>query len=367
MKANKFLSTVFAPSRPGSPLIKTLSICILVFLGLSMVSATAENTTVDITACINKNTSSVRISQICSPRETPLQWLINGLTGKQGPRGSQILGAKDAAELASKKIGEIGDFVVTTSDSVLYGPKTSTGWPKIGVKLQGPIGPQGIAGLNGATGATGAIGAKGPVGSGPAGPIGATGATGAAGTNGASYVAPSYVIGDTGPAGGIIFMTPTSVGNTTGKYFEMAPADLTTTYNWCSNTSLLLSASGTAIGTGASNTAIMLQTCSSGAGFETDAYSTTVSSKTYSDWFLPSRDELNQICKFAKEQAESGPRTICGNTPTLKAGFVSDGYASSSESSTADTWFQYFSTGSQVSSGFILKANTNYVRPVRSF
>jgi predicted phage tail protein len=30
-------------------------------------------------------------------------------------------------------------------------------------------------------------------------------------------------VGDVGPAGGIIFMTPSTVGNTTGKYFEAAP------------------------------------------------------------------------------------------------------------------------------------------------
>lgn len=33
----------------------------------------------------------------------------------------------------------------------------------------------------------------------------------------------TYNIGDTGPAGGIVFITPSTVGNTTGKYFEVAP------------------------------------------------------------------------------------------------------------------------------------------------
>jgi len=37
-------------------------------LGASFVNASAENTTADILACINKNTGSVRIAQICSPR-----------------------------------------------------------------------------------------------------------------------------------------------------------------------------------------------------------------------------------------------------------------------------------------------------------
>ena len=362
----KFFSSAETRSSKRSNLLKIFSITIAVFLGLSIVSATAENTTADITACINKNTGSVRISQICSPRETPFQWLINGLTGKQGPRGSQILGAKDAAELTSKNIGEIGDFVVTTSDSILFGPKTATGWPKVGVKLQGPIGPQGIAGLNGATGATGATGAQGPGGSGPAGP---TGATGAAGTNGTSYVAPSYVIGDTGPAGGIIFMTPTSAGNNTGKYFEAAAADLAFTRTWCSNTLYRLGATGTAIGTGATNTAIMLQTCSTGAGLETDLYSVTVSSKDYADWFLPSRDEFRQLCKYAFTQIYSDPTTSCSTSGTARGGFsASGGYWSSSEDSSGDfdyrAWGQSFFDGSRYVEA---KSSSGRIRPVRTF
>lgn len=36
--------------------------------------------------------------------------------------------------------------------------------------------------------------------------------------------APTLKVGDTGPGGGIIFLTPASEGNLTGKYFEAAPA-----------------------------------------------------------------------------------------------------------------------------------------------
>ena len=43
----------------------------------------------------------------------------------------------------------------------------------------------------------------------------------------ATYSFPAtYAIGDTGPAGGKIFITPTTAGNTTGKYFEAALSDV---------------------------------------------------------------------------------------------------------------------------------------------
>jgi hypothetical protein len=35
----------------------------------------------------------------------------------------------------------------------------------------------------------------------------------------------TFAIGDIGPGGGIIFITPSTEGNSTGKYFEAAPFD----------------------------------------------------------------------------------------------------------------------------------------------
>lgn len=347
----------------SSSLLKTFSIFIAVFLGLSMVSATAENTTADITACINKNTGSVRISQICSPRETPFQWLINGLTGKQGPRGSQILGAKDAAELTSKNIGEIGDFVITTSDSILFGPKTATGWPKVGTKLQGAIGPQGIAGLNGATGATGATGAQGPGGSGPAGTTGATGTTGSAGTPGVKIAEQSVCdgpdagtvadelckIGMVGPGGGYIFFIDYMDQYADFNYLEAAPADSSASIVWC-NTSTSLGLNGwdkSAVGRGQLNTTVILAGCSTGAARSADAYFTA----TKTDWFLGSSGEM-MLMYTNLRQAGVG-------------GLASGSYWSSSEVDGGDHgWTQIFSYGYQE---FSSKGNSHFVRPVRSF
>ncbi len=163
-----------------------------------------------------------------------------------------------------------------------------------------------------------------------------------------SGVTPTYAIGDTGPAGGKIFITPSTSGNSTSKYFEAAPADLGTESVWCSDTTNLLGVSGTTIGTGAANTTKMLLTCTSGAAFSADVYSTTNNSKIYSDWFLPSKDELNQIYV---------------NKTTIGS-FTTSSYWSSSEDDADGAWAQYFRLRFQYDD---VKDGLNYVRPVRAF
>jgi hypothetical protein len=66
------------------------------------------------------------------------------------------------------------------------------------------------------------------------------------------------------------------------------------------------------------------------------------------DWFLPSKEELNQLYV---------ERTTVG-------GFGSNFYWSSSEISAGVAGFQVFSNGTQ---GNNVKTNTYYVRPVRAF
>ncbi len=170
-----------------------------------------------------------------------------------------------------------------------------------------------------------------------------------------------YAIGDTGPAGGKIFILPSTSGNTTGKYFEAAPTDVSDQWVWCEHYDNVLGASGTKIGTGAINTAIILATCTSGAAFSAHLYSTTNNSKTYSDWFLPSKEELNQLYIN---------RTTIGN-------FTAAPYWSSSEYSDlplslnlseADIAFNAWAKNFKFDEFSINpKPARSYVRPVRAF
>jgi hypothetical protein len=109
--------------------------------------------------------------------------------------------------------------------------------------------------------------------------------------------ATTYNLGDTGPGGGKIFYYDaagftcyTSAADTTGiicHYLEAAPADIT---------DLLMtdfsSPTETAIGTGRRNTAIIL---ASNANHPSARACNEYSSNGKTDWFLPSRQELNEL------------------------------------------------------------------------
>lgn len=162
----------------------------------------------------------------------------------------------------------------------------------------------------------------------------------------------SYVIGDTGPAGGKIFQTPSTAGNTTGKYFEAAPSgspDVTRTWAVSANQNAAVSgADGTAIGTGQQNTIDIVAQSGNLAASSAAAYANDYTSGGYSDWFLPSIDELTAMYTYKTEIG----------------GFTSGSYWSSSEYDQGVARFHAFPSGSP---NVANKPNNFSVRPVRSF
>ncbi len=102
---------------------------------------------------------------------------------------------------------------------------------------------------------------------------------------------PSYAIGDTGPAGGIVFYI--TDGGLHG--LEAAPFDqhVGSGAAWgCMNTTIN-GADGAAIGTGAQNTADILAGCKE-TGIAAEI-ATEYSGGGFTGWFLPSYDELNAL------------------------------------------------------------------------
>jgi len=168
-------------------------------------------------------------------------------------------------------------------------------------------------------------------------------------------------------------------------YLEVAPADASTGVAWSTTTAhcgtaattdcqaSFLSDAGTALGyiglgTGRAATAVIVARHTAGgvdkasyAAGVADAYTTA----TASDWFLPSRDELNEVCKYARNTGQAaGPDIVCAGG-ALRDGFSTAGYYwSSSEIDYNAAWDHYFEPNIQSGSS---KEKSFPVRPVRAF
>lgn len=156
----------------------------------------------------------------------------------------------------------------------------------------------------------------------------------------------SYSVGDVGPAGGIVFITPSTPGNSTGQYFEVAPLASEAAREWA--LPRVAGASGTEIGTGATNTEAIARQ-ENGAINSAAEYASEYSVNGFSDWFLPSKDELFELYK---------------NRDKID-GFSTSFYWSSTESSGNNAWLQSFEDGTQA--GDASKGSRLYARPVRAF
>ena len=181
----------------------------------------------------------------------------------------------------------------------------------------------------------------------------------------------TFALGDTGPAGGkIIYIDPTGFEVTsttaafttyTAYYLEAAPANavggtgVETTIRWSTRTdSPYPNVTGTllTIGSGRNNTALII--AAEKALYPSDTYiyaalaCDNYSIAGYNDWFLPSRDELNQL--YIR-------RTDFG----LSSGV----FWSSSQGSINNAWDQDFGSGNQGS--YNKSSLATIVRPVRAF
>ena len=201
-----------------------------------------------------------------------------------------------------------------------------------------------------------------------------------------------YQVGDIGPGGGRVFYASTTGFNcgpsytATGSpynfkcyYLEAAPTTGANAWsdavsvkysantNKINNASAPETATATAIGWGYRNTlAMVLQDATANmAGTVSRAYR---GPNNLSDWYLPSYDELNQMCKWARGVAWTSDATVCAggtiNTGSGAAGFSNSNYWSSSDSRNLYAFYQYFGSGAR---GETDKNLLMYVRPIRAF
>ncbi len=162
----------------------------------------------------------------------------------------------------------------------------------------------------------------------------------------------SYAIGDTGPAGGLIFYVDGSY------YLEAAPSDQGgITYNPFSDVvDIEIGTTGTAIGTGQANTNDIIAQAGPPSNplipYAAFVCADYTSPSGYDDWFLPSLDELNLMYTNLHLSG-------LGDFDPLD-------YWSSSEDNAEEAWAVKFSNGLTPTPG---KGNSFQfrVRPIRAF
>lgn len=217
---------------------------------------------------------------------------------------------------------------------------------------------------------------------GPQGLPGTTGAKGDIGLAGANDVntnsqiknicaenrTTACAIGLKGPGGGIVFMTPSTPGNTTGLFYEAAPETWSSSSGdpvspWCDHSTEPLGFSAASTGTGAmdgaAKTAVMLGGCTSGAANLVDAYTVTVNGVVYGDWFLPSRGELRQMA-FNREMLRMG-----ANSGLYWSSSEYNDHSSDPVTSNAIAMYVHSPDGG-IGGGW-LKSDSKGVRPIRTF
>ncbi len=150
--------------------------------------------------------------------------------------------------------------------------------------------------------------------------------------------------------GGIIayILQPGDPGYVSGQTHGLiaAPSDQSSGAEWGCYGTTISGADGTALGTGNQNTIDIEAGCTT-AGTAADICA-NLSLGGYTDWYLPSKDELNLL--YLNKNAIGG--------------FASSGYWSSSEYDDYNAWKQNFYLGNQLDSN---KNYTDYVRAVRAF
>ena len=129
-----------------------------------------------------------------------------------------------------------------------------------------------------------------------------------------------------------------------------ATSDQSTGIRWYNGSNTTTGATETAIGTGLSNTNTIITSQGATSTSYAAGLARAYAGGGYTDWYLPSKDELNKL--YINRVAIGG------------GGFANFFYWSSTEYDSSGAWYQLFDDGSQINFN---KGGTLYVRAIRAF
>ena len=164
-------------------------------------------------------------------------------------------------------------------------------------------------------------------------------------------------VGDTGPGGGTVFYVGTTSVNSNGaeypggKYMEFMDASTNKTYQYRCVTHV--DGTSKSVGSGAKNTSLYKAACSDAESPVLLASNSEVGGKT--DWFVPSYDELNLICRYSRGQDTKSPGTCENKKPTVSGSIFQKAVWSSTQYSKKSMYAISFGDGTE-----ILRDKTKY-------
>ena len=157
----------------------------------------------------------------------------------------------------------------------------------------------------------------------------------------------TYNVGDRGPAGGFIFYDRGFIADG-WRYLEAAPTDFNAPWGGYDRN---VAGTDTVIGSGKRNTQIIAEFLNRiGESNRAAQICVAMNVNGYTDWFLPSMEELALMYTNLKQRNLGG--------------FSNNWYWSSSQISNNYAWYQSFSDGRRLDS---VKYDTGSVRAVRAF
>jgi len=155
-----------------------------------------------------------------------------------------------------------------------------------------------------------------------------------------------YEVGSRGPAGGIVFYDKGEMSDG-WRFLEVAPTDASIGIQWYNGSTGVVE-TDTKIGSGKANTEAII--AAQGSGSYAARLCRDLSTGGFTDWFLPSLDELNLLYTVLAKHGQGG--------------FAQQYYWSSSQGYGSSAWVQYFGDGYR---GDDYKNGRNFVRAVRAF